>query len=99
MKKDRKKDNEKQDHTDGQDFPFWTDPQPISPWDFQDEFDRPFRQMNEYLNNIFKGISFQSENTDNSTKFYGWRYQLGPDGKPHFEEFSNMPQIKSHNFH
>ncbi|HEC75882.1 MAG TPA: Hsp20/alpha crystallin family protein [Thermoplasmatales archaeon] len=65
-------------------------------WGFEDifeEFDERFRRMQHYMNRIMKDAM---EGKVPSPKeggpiIYGWSMRIGPDGKPHFQEFGNVP--------
>ena len=63
------------------------------PSDIFDEFEEQFRKMQREMNYAFRNA--MSENLPPSKKgepyVYGWSLLSGPDGKPHFEEFGNIP--------
>lgn len=90
-KKDRNNPNEPNDNDD------WITPRPFRGFGFFDGFENQFRQMEQEMDNLFnKMISGKlSSQNDPNTQFYGWTYQVGPDGKPHYQEFGNIPNIHS----
>ncbi len=59
------------------------------------EFEEQFRKMQEWMNHIFKDA--MSENLQSPEEggpyVYGWSLRVGPDGKPHYEEFGNVPNM------
>lgn len=63
------------------------------PGDIFDEFDEQFRKMERWMNYVFrdamKGNLPSPE--EGGPYVYGWSLRVGPDGKPHFEEFGNVP--------
>ncbi len=63
------------------------------PSDIFDEFEEQFRKMQREMNYAFRNA--MSENLPSSKKgepyVYGWSLRSAPDGKPHFEEFGNIP--------
>lgn len=60
--------------------------------EFMSNFDEEFRQMEENMARIFKdAMTNHNETTDNKPYVYGFSMKVGPDGKPHIEEFGNVP--------
>lgn len=65
-------------------------------WGFEDvfeDFEERFRRMQHYMNKIMRDAM---EGKTPSPKeggpiIYGWSMRIGPDGKPHFQEFGNVP--------
>lgn len=59
--------------------------------DFFDDFDFDFRRMNERMMRIFGRLRESMEESGNEPFVYGFTYRVGPDGKPVFQEFGNVP--------
>lgn len=61
--------------------------------DFFNEFGFDFRKINERMQKIFENL--MKENTQDFDErgpfVYGFSYRVGPDGKPQFQEFGNVP--------
>lgn len=62
--------------------------------DIFEEFDERFRRMQQYMNRIIREAM---EGRIPSPKeggpyIYGWSVRIGPDGKPQFREFGNIPR-------
>lgn len=57
----------------------------IDDWDL---FDRIFEDMERRLRNLYKMLD------EESSYVYGWSFRIGPDGKPEFREFGNLPRNK-----
>jgi HSP20 family protein len=58
-------------------------------------FEERIRQMHKEMNKINQ-LSTQSHNnqqTENKPFVYGWSYYQGPDGVPHYQEFSNANEL------
>ncbi len=65
-------------------------------WAFNDifqEFDERFRRMHHYINRIMKdAMEGKIPSPEEGGPFiYGWSMRIGPDGKPHIQEFGNVP--------
>jgi HSP20 family protein len=61
--------------------------------DFFRDLDEEFREMEENIARIFdeaRRIS-QKEPKEGGPYVYGFSMRVGPDGKPHIEEFGNVP--------
>ncbi len=58
-----------------------------------DEFDDQFRKMEQKMNRLYKNaLSGKLPSPqEGGPHVYGWTFKMGPDGKPHFQEFGNMP--------
>lgn len=57
-------------------------------------FEEQIRQMQEEMNSDNQHTPFsQDEKPGNNPRIYGWSYYMGPDGKPHYQEFSNTDDI------
>ncbi len=61
-------------------------------WDdfFDFDIDREFRRMEEWMNRIMR--EFQGRGEIRGPYVYGFKMHVGPDGKPHIEEFGNVPK-------
>lgn len=60
--------------------------------DFFDEtFEREFERMREILENLFEKID-EPEELVNRPIIYGFSLKVGPDGKPIFQKFGNLPE-------
>jgi HSP20 family protein len=60
------------------------------------DFEREFRRMQGHLNELFEEALKQPGHLGNVGQpgnpfVYGFSVRLGPDGKPHFEQFGNVP--------
>ncbi|MCD6480921.1 MAG: Hsp20/alpha crystallin family protein [Thermoplasmata archaeon] len=65
-------------------------------WMFDDifrEFDERFRRMSHYMNRIMRdAMEGKMPSPEEGGPFiYGWSMRIGPDGKPHIQEFGNIP--------
>ncbi len=71
----------------GWDFPSFTS-------DIFDEFEEQFRRTQQYMNRVFRdAMSGKVPSPEKGGPYvYGWSLRVGPDGKPHFEEFGNVPK-------
>ncbi len=56
--------------------------------EFEDQFRRTERCMNDILRDTVSGKVPPPEK--GGPYVYGWSLRVGPDGKPHFEEFGNV---------
>jgi HSP20 family protein len=69
---------------------------PFADWGFGDifeQFDEHFRRMQHFMNrSIREAIEHGAiEGERGKPYIYGWSLRIGPDGKPQFHEFGNMP--------
>jgi HSP20 family molecular chaperone IbpA len=92
QKKGRKNPIEPRDNDDD-----WHMPRPFRGFGFFDDFEDQFKQMEQQMNAIFNQMTkgYISQQHDPNTKFYGWSYQMGPDGQPHYQELGNLPEMQS----
>jgi HSP20 family protein len=61
------------------------------------DFEEEFRRMQQYLGSMFeealKNAEIPKGNVRPGNPFvYGFTLRMGPDGKPHFEQFGNTPR-------
>lgn len=57
---------------------------------FEERFRRDWKQINRLMREATRG---DLPSPDNGGPYvYGWSLRMGSDGKPHFEEFGNVPQ-------
>ena len=63
--------------------------------DIFDIFEEEIRQMQQEMNAFNQHTPFQRDNnqSENNPRIYGWSYYRGPDGIPHFQEFSNTDSL------
>ncbi|KAA0002717.1 MAG: Hsp20/alpha crystallin family protein [Thermoplasmata archaeon] len=63
--------------------------------DIFDELEEHFRKMQRWMNDIFRdAMSGKLPSPEEGGPYiYGWSLRVGPDGKPHFEEFGNVPSM------
>jgi len=61
--------------------------------DVFDEFDEYFRDMRRRMNRLVKDAMSGKlpEPGEGGPYIYGWAFRIGPDGKPVFQEFGNIP--------
>lgn len=61
--------------------------------DFLDELDRELEEMERNMGRLFEDLRKNSiENPGEGMPYvYGFSMRVGPDGKPHIEEFGNVP--------
>jgi len=68
-----------------------------SPWGLFEDFDEQFRRISQHMNTLFD--QYQRGEIPPPEKggpyIYGYSFRVGPDGKPHFEEFGNYKQLPS----
>lgn len=62
------------------------------------DFDQEFRRMQEYMNSFFQEALKHADIPKGAGQpgnpfVYGFTMRLGPDGKPHFEQFGNTPKV------
>ena len=62
--------------------------------DIFDEFDEYFRDMRRRMNMLIRDAMSGKlpESKEGGPYIYGWSFRIGPDGKPVFQEFGNIPQ-------
>lgn len=63
-----------------------------NPFDFfgiDDEFERMFREMEEMMDQMMRGRDLGVK--PGSSFVHGFSAHIGPDGKPHIEQFGNRP--------
>ena len=62
--------------------------------DIFDEIDQQFRDIRRRMNRIFRDAMSGKlpEPKEGGPFIYGWTFRIGPDGKPVFQEFGNIPQ-------
>jgi len=66
-------------------------------WPFRDDFfaglDREFEEMEENIGRLFEEMKRMSMEKpgEGGPYVYGLSMRVGPDGKPHIEEFGNVP--------
>ncbi|EQB65491.1 MAG: heat shock protein [Thermoplasmatales archaeon I-plasma] len=60
--------------------------------DFLQNSDREYRRFLERWFDAFDEIESIKEQDQPGTYVYGFTYRLGPDGKPEFKEFGNIPR-------
>jgi len=68
-----------------------------NPFDFfgiDDEFDRIFRDMERMMSRMFRDFDYNWIKPGSSF-IHGFNIHVGPDGKPHIEQFGNRPLKKS----
>lgn len=62
--------------------------------EFMPDFDEEFRQMEENMAKIFEDAMKRSKQAGEGKPYvYGFSMRVGPDGKPHIEEFGNVPGV------
>lgn len=62
---------------------------------FFDEFEEQFKRMEQQMNALYRQALQGNRQSDhnNNMRFYGWKYHVGPDGQPHYQEFGNLPEM------
>ncbi|MCL4329545.1 MAG: Hsp20/alpha crystallin family protein [Candidatus Thermoplasmatota archaeon] len=60
--------------------------------DFFGGFDFDFKKLNERMMRIFANMKKNMGDMPNEPYVYGFSFRVGPDGKPHFQEFGNIPE-------
>ncbi len=88
MNKDKKPNRKDRNNRDPNDFfnRFFGNHFNQSPQDIFDLFEEQVKQMQQEMNAFNQHNNQQS---GNKPRIYGWSYYIGPDGKPHYQEFSN----------
>ncbi len=61
--------------------------------DFFDDFDFDFRRLNDRMMKVFGKLRQSIDETGDEPFVYGFTYRVGPDGKPVFQEFGNVPGL------
>jgi len=63
--------------------------------DIFDEFEEHFRKMQRWMNQMARdAMSGKLPSPEEGGPYvYGWSLRVGPDGKPHFQEFGNVPSV------
>ena len=63
--------------------------------EFLSDMDEEFREMERYMGKVFEDVRNMSpkEPGEGGPYIYGFSMRIGPDGKPHMEEFGNVPGI------
>ncbi len=67
----------------------WRDPF-FYDWDDFFDIEKEFRRMEEWMNRIMS--EFGKGGEIRGPYVYGFSMRVGPDGKPHIEEFGNVPR-------
>jgi len=66
-----------------------------TPFSLFDDFDEQFRRVQQSMNHLFD--QYQRGELPPPEKggphIYGYSFRVGPDGKPHFEEFGNIKNL------
>ncbi len=60
--------------------------------DFFEGFNFDFKKFNERMMKIFENMKKNMGEMQNEPYVYGFSFKVGPDGKPHFQEFGNIPE-------
>jgi HSP20 family protein len=63
--------------------------------EFFEDFGFDFDKLNERMMKIWDKMLHDPDVQTFGPYVYGWSYKMGPDGKPVFEEFGNVPQGRS----
>ena len=71
---------------------FFSDPFHQSSVDIFDLFEERVRQMHKEMNRLN-----QNDQYDHKPHIYGWSYYQGPDGIPHYQEFTNTDNLPTQN--
>jgi HSP20 family protein len=90
MNKDRKPNKKERNPTNPFDR-FFRDPFSQSTPNIFDIFEQEFKRMQQEMTNFHQNSMF--EQTQNQPRIYGWTYYVGPDGKPHYQEYNNAERI------
>ena len=69
--------------------------------DFSDnffgDFDIDFKKLNERMTRIFDTFRKNVASDGEEPFVYGFTFKMGPDGKPQFQEFGNVPELRRYN--
>ncbi|MDH7517560.1 MAG: Hsp20/alpha crystallin family protein [Candidatus Thermoplasmatota archaeon] len=71
---------------------------PFDFFDTDDEFERISRQIEHIMNRIFREFNYNWIKPGSSF-IHGFNIHIGPDGRPHIEQFGNRPLKKSDGEH
>ncbi|OWP54136.1 MAG: molecular chaperone [Cuniculiplasma sp. C_DKE] len=63
--------------------------------DFFEDFGFDFDKVNDRMRRIMERMIKNSDETTIGPYVYGFSYKVGPDGKPSFQEFGNIPNRPS----
>lgn len=63
------------------------------------EFSFDFKKMNERMKRLWDRMLHDPEFATQEPYVYGFTYKVGPEGKPYFQEFGNMPGMKREKAH
>ncbi len=61
--------------------------------DFFGDFDFDFRRINERIARMLEDLRKNQDTKILGPYVYGFTYRIGPDGKPTFQEFGNVPEM------
>lgn len=99
MNKDRNEKRKEENRKDMHDFfdHFFSNQFNQSPKDIFEIFEERVRRMQEEMNryNQISERTDQCDESDDKPRIYGWSYYQGPDGIPHYQEYSNTNNIPS----
>lgn len=59
--------------------------------DMFNEFGFDFRKMNERMKRVWEKMLQDPSFAQQNPYVYGFTYKVGPEGKPYFQEFGNLP--------
>ncbi len=59
--------------------------------DMFNEFGFDFRRMNERMRRVWERMLQDPNFATQNPYVYGFTYKMGPEGKPYFQEFGNLP--------
>ncbi|HKJ96643.1 MAG TPA: archaeal heat shock protein Hsp20 [Thermoplasmataceae archaeon] len=62
--------------------------------DMFSEFGFDFKKMNERMRKIWDRMLHDPDFATQEPYVYGFTYKVGPEGKPYFQEFGNMPGMR-----
>jgi len=74
---------------------FFRDPFNRTTPDIFDLFEQEFKRMQQEMTNFNQHHPFNQTESQpiGQPRIYGWSYYVGPDGQPHFQEYSNTNQL------
>ncbi len=61
--------------------------------DMFNEFGFDFKRMNERMRKIWEKMLQNPDFGNQNPYVYGFTYKMGPEGKPYFQEFGNLPGV------